>query len=124
MTARIPVLASALLFLAALPAEAGLHAQFHDTVEAEVAAFREAIAENALDADAYFTLVIGLEFKGTLDGDLKKFAELKKTLLKPGETLAHHRLAAALRHRGHEAEALYVDNDIDTGVTYVVNSTV
>lgn len=110
------------LFIA-LPAHAGLEAHFQDTVEAEIGAFRGAIAENALDDDAYYTLVIGLELKGALDGDWKHFAELKKSILKPGETLAHHRLAAALRHRGHEAEALYVDNDADSGVTYVVNQT-
>lgn len=110
--------------LITLPAQAGLRAEFKDTVEAEVAAFRVAIDDNVLDDDAYFTLVIGLELKGALDGDLKKFSELTRTLLKPGDTVAYHRLAAAFRHRGHEDEATYIDNEADAGTGYVINRTV
>ncbi len=124
MTAKTPFFLLVFL-LAAFPAEAGLHAQFKDTVEEEIAAFRTAIDDNVLDDDAYFTLVIGLELKGALDGDSNKFGTLLKTLLKPGDNVAYHRLAAALRHRGHKAEAAYVDNEAEFGGTgYVVNSTV
>ena len=116
-----------LVFFLALPcavAHAGLHAEFKDTVEEDIAAFRAAVADDVLDEDAYFTLVIALELKDELNGDLKHFAELKKKILKPGENVAHHRLAAALRHRGHEEEATYVDNDADTGVDLIVNKTI
>jgi len=124
LTARIPVLFLA-LWLAAFPVEAALRAEFKDTVEAEVAAFRAALDNNILDEDAYFTLVIGLELKGELDGDLDKFAVLMKTLFKPGDTIVnYHRLAAALRHREHTAEATYVDNEANADTWRVVHTTI
>jgi hypothetical protein len=110
----------AVFFCAA--AHAGLHAEFKDTLDEDIAAFRETVADDPLDDDAYFTLVIAMELKEAFDGNLKNFGELAKKIVKPGETVAHHRLAAALRHRGHDEEATYVDIDADAGEV-VVNRT-
>lgn len=115
---------AALLLVAAAPASAGLYAQFGETFEEDVRIFRDAIEESVIDDDGYFQVVIAMELKGVLGGPPAGFQSVVDKLLEVGETVAHHRLAAALKHRGWIAEAVIVEEHAEGGIFQLTNVSV
>jgi regulator of extracellular matrix RemA (YlzA/DUF370 family) len=105
--AAIRILAAAFWAIAAAAPAAALVAP--ESVEAEIRVFREAIEENLLDDEAYARLVDALRAKGWLNGDLERFKKLLPDIVRPDETVAHHRLAYALEEKGFAKESAEVE---------------